>query len=614
MNALRLSHQELRTQGKAPWLWMFLVLCCPLSCGDGNSSDDVGSTRVDLAADSDADREASSQGDEGGGDSRPQDADHVGGELSCQLTGLDCLHDSRSDDIDDLEGVQADSVGELPCSDCPSGAIDCLSKAAYRYCEQEPNGCWKWSEVNVCDFEKECICMASEQGMCVPEVGVCSCLPDCQGKECGSDGCGGACGIGCASPLQCDFVTGDCVCDCSEEPPAPVCGANLTTYANSCEAECDGVFDYVAGECVECNCSDEELATPQLCAVSAAIPCGKTYENFCEMKCDIHNLQCEDYLDCPEVKFIGPCSDKCGPCEACPQDYSPVCATDGYTYWNACDLKVCNDWTGADLACKGECNDEADCEGCLDICSPVCGEIAGFSKPFMNACLLECKEAVQVNEAECCSLCPLGGQWVCGQDFKAYRNECVLNCWAPEAAPPQYEIPLDDQGSFLLHGCEECHCSMGQGEYLPVCGSDYRTYYNPCMLACAHDAAPNVVKATPACAEKCGPGTCPCPSETGGEVIIGELAFGWQGDTGRRGVCGGDDQTYGNKCSAAYAGVEVVDSKWCESCEIACAGYPYQPVCCADGVTYPNPCVPAKCNGSPHVAPCAAGVCPQGGE
>lgn len=52
----------------------------------------------------------------------------------------------------------------------------------------------------------------------------------------------------------------DCACNC----PAifePVCGSNGINYTNSCFAECDGEFDYVAGECNPDNftCDWEDL-------------------------------------------------------------------------------------------------------------------------------------------------------------------------------------------------------------------------------------------------------------------------------------------------------------------------------------------------------------------
>ena len=41
--------------------------------------------------------------------------------------------------------------------------------------------------------------------------GCCDAAANCQGKECGDDGCGGVCGI-CPSPCKCDLKGGICLC------------------------------------------------------------------------------------------------------------------------------------------------------------------------------------------------------------------------------------------------------------------------------------------------------------------------------------------------------------------------------------------------------------------
>jgi len=522
--------------------------------------------------------------------------------------------DSEAAECVDCEVVAQDLGSDGSCDVCMAGQVQCLSQAAYRSCELDDAGCRNWGKIEVCDLATGCACMVLEDKTCTPGVDICSCIPDCEGKECGPDGCGGKCGTGCSPPWQCDASVGICECDCSGEEIAPVCGENLVTYSNACEAQCDGVSAYFVGECVECLCTDDELNTPELCAVSEAIPCGMTYANFCELKCALNSEECVDYTNCPDVQFVGSCLDKCGPCDSCPEHYSPVCGNDGYTYWNICDLLVCNQWAGVQPQCKGECIEGAQCGGCSATCEPVCGSLGGYGKPFMNSCLMECEGAEEVDEAECCPGCPQYEEWICGSDFRAYRNACVMECWAPEAGPALYEIPKDPQGEYLIHGCEECHCKLGPDDHVPVCGSDYKTYYNLCMLACAHDEAPDVVEDEALCEAECGLASCPCPTSIGGKVVPSELLLAWPGDDGRRGVCGSDGFTYGNMCSAVYAGAQVKAESWCPSCQTACAGYPYEPVCCADGVTYPNPCIPAKCNHASHVGDCQFGACGTGGE
>jgi hypothetical protein len=61
----------------------------------------------------------------------------------------------------------ADAMGLLKCKEV---ALDCIKLGAAK---------------ESCAFGEMCI-----EGQCVP-----NCTPDCAGKSCGSDGCGGVCGI-----------------------------------------------------------------------------------------------------------------------------------------------------------------------------------------------------------------------------------------------------------------------------------------------------------------------------------------------------------------------------------------------------------------------------------
>ena len=39
------------------------------------------------------------------------------------------------------------------------------------------------------------------------------CIPECDDRECGSDGCGGTCGTGCLGEGVCDEALGQCICE-----------------------------------------------------------------------------------------------------------------------------------------------------------------------------------------------------------------------------------------------------------------------------------------------------------------------------------------------------------------------------------------------------------------
>ena len=81
-------------------------------------------------------------------------------------------------------------------------------------------------------------CAAGEA--CNPQTGQCECAPECADRECGPDGCGGRCEPGCASPDLCD-PDGQCCEDISGVYAlTSMCGAigdidNMEIVQDGCE-------------------------------------------------------------------------------------------------------------------------------------------------------------------------------------------------------------------------------------------------------------------------------------------------------------------------------------------------------------------------------------------
>jgi hypothetical protein len=106
------------------------------------------------------------------------------------------------------------------------------AKALFGLCCPTGDGVCGNECVNLASDNSNCgtcgtVCPSGTQ--CVNRV--CQCVPNCAGKECGADGCGGSCGT-CTAPDSCD-ATGQCVCtpnpcgaaDCGMIPDG--CGGTL---------------------------------------------------------------------------------------------------------------------------------------------------------------------------------------------------------------------------------------------------------------------------------------------------------------------------------------------------------------------------------------------------
>ena len=101
------------------------------------------------------------------------------------------------------------------------------------------------------------------------------CVPNCDGKECGTDGCGGECGLGdCPLGLQC--IDGQC--------------------QNPCEPDCTGKScgdDGCAGSCGECDAA-ESCETDKCVALCGNGDCGNGEMcETCEEDCGVCPEQCE---------------------------------------------------------------------------------------------------------------------------------------------------------------------------------------------------------------------------------------------------------------------------------------------------------------------------------
>ena len=104
-----------------------------------------------------------------------------------------------------------------------------------------------------------------------------SCVPDCEGKDCGDDGCGGLCGVQ-GTENGCSSVFPHCNEDglCEAAPPA-------------CIAECDGKDcgpDGCGGVCGDCTTS--KLCVGGVCKTPLCDgQCGSGAPQWCGAGCKV---------------------------------------------------------------------------------------------------------------------------------------------------------------------------------------------------------------------------------------------------------------------------------------------------------------------------------------
>jgi len=239
-------------------------------------------------------------------------------------------------------GDGEDPTGELPIECCMG---DCTDK------ECGKDGCW--GDCGQCGGNEECTdgectCLADSllcDGVCCVAGEVCAedvcCAPDCKGKACGEDGCGGICGQ-CNNNEECT----DGVCGCIQDSVLCndiCCQMDQVCFDESCCAiDCDGKncgIDGCGGACGECGDNEECLEGTCGCVQDS---------DQCEDTCCPVGQVCFDEacctLDCDAKECGGDgCGGSCGEClpgQACINSGCPMngkqCDDGNDVDWDGC--------------------------------------------------------------------------------------------------------------------------------------------------------------------------------------------------------------------------------------------------------------------------------------
>ncbi len=122
------------------------------------------------------------------------------------------------------ESAFGESCGACPadCGACPATCKDGICQDG-ETCQACPSDCGACCGNEACEtyFGEDCV-------YCPEDCGACGCDPDCTGKVCGDNGCGGFCAPGCAAGQTCS--NGQCMAAPAVESGADVIGTDTPGF------------------------------------------------------------------------------------------------------------------------------------------------------------------------------------------------------------------------------------------------------------------------------------------------------------------------------------------------------------------------------------------------
>ena len=463
-----------------------------------------------------------------------------------------------------------------------------------------------------CDEELEC---DLQQRACVPPCGA-----QCEGRDCGPDGCGGTCGP-CGAGELCT-ADGACVSlprACGDGVCVADQGEDCTTCALDCGVCCgDGDCQGGLGEdCVtchaDCGCADDAACDlQQRECVPVCVPmCGDRGcgPNGCGGECG----PCPAEQVCAGAGECVPPPPRCGDgecdaaqedCRLCPADCGLCCGDAECRPEHGEDCATCL----LDCACGLGQGCDLVARRCVDVCQPDCQDRQCGPDSCGAFCGPGCPADQVCDAAGVCVAAPPD----CGDDVCEAPDEDCSVCPADCGACCGDEECLPGHGEDCAVCPADCGCAEGE-----LCEAESRTCVPGCQANCTGrvcgsngcDGSCGQCAADQRCVEAEGRCEPLCDRDCEGRVCGGDGCGGQCGACAADQVCSADGQCLGGGLGCDCADGELCLDGVCRGLGTVCA--PEQPAgLCPSG----QHCVAGVCRTSGAACSQAnpSGPCPLG--
>ena len=423
-----------------------------------------------------------------------------------------------------------------------------------------------------------------------------TCVPNCVGRNCGDDGCGGSCGsCGTAQKPFCDTSLGACVATCVPQCTGKNCGSD------GCGGSCG-------------PCATDLSCLPQGLCVPPAWTCNPTYyaaSDACDCACGAYDPDCDDasvvVAGCKSLEICdkqGKCASKVPTAWTCqPTQYGALdscdcgCgAVDPDCLFSFLGISGCK--TGETCGADGTCAKcQPDCKGKVcgdDGCGGKCGDCSGSDVCSGGQCVNPCAPKPLLCASNTCGDDGCGG--TCGNCGTG--TECVAGVCKAIVVPPAPDSCDGSCGSLAPSGCS---CAIGCAKNGNCC-KDYSTACtckpNCAGKQCGDDGCGGTCGTCGVGAPYCGTNqqcSATCTKQCGGKACGDDGCGGQCGSCGAESSCGGSFQCVPGswKCAQLYFADGV-------ACDCGC-GAPDPDCSNAKALVYGCP--------TPTTACSAAGLC-----